>query len=129
VVVVDPALPGEDARLGRWDLSADEVAQAFVHMPSRSGILLHLPWREKIPVHSRLHLFVRLITGDGRKLQRDLPIEVELLPAVTGTSPTQGTAVNPEGGESPGLPGNERLLELPQEPRSARRPPVWSPIR
>lgn len=129
VVVVDPALPGEDARLGRWDLSADEVAQAFVQMPSQSGILLHLAWGEKIPVHSRLHLFVRLITSDGRKLQRDMPIKVELLPAVTGASPSRGTAVKPEGDGSPGLPGNERPLELPQEPRSARRPPVWSPIR
>ncbi len=129
VVVVDPALPGEDARLGRWDLSADEVAQAFVQEPSQSGILLLLPWREKVPVHSRLHLFVRLITSDGRKFQRDMPIVVELLPAVSGTSPTRATAVKPEGEESPGLPGNERPLELPQEPRSARRPPVWSPIR
>jgi len=129
VVVVDPALPGEDARLARWDLSAQEVAESFVQMPSHTGILLHLPWREKVPIHSRLHLFVRLITSDGRKLQSDLPIQVELLPVVTGEDSSEAIRGGPDAELSPRGESSGTWLEVPQDPRAARRPPVWSPVR
>jgi len=78
IVVLDPALPGEDARLARWDLSSQEVAACYRRGPVAEGIYLELPWQERKPVHQRLHLFVRYVTDDGRKLQADLPISVAL---------------------------------------------------
>jgi hypothetical protein len=78
VVVLDPALPGESARVARWDLSVDEVAQAFDRSPSAQGLRLEMLWPEKPPVNNRLHVFVRYLTADGRKCESDQVVQLDL---------------------------------------------------
>jgi hypothetical protein len=128
VVVLDPALPGQEARIARWDLTRDEVAAAFVRFPRAEGIYLLLPWREKVPVHSRLHLFVRFVTSDGRKLERDLPIEVTLGDG-PGSNQRRPDGAWPAAIPPPASPGEPGSGDIPIEPRAARRVPQWSPIR
>ena len=77
VAVLDPKLPGPEARVARWNLTAFETA-AQLHGGPDSGIHLTLPWQNNRPKHAKLHLFVRYLTGDGRKVEADQPIEVVL---------------------------------------------------
>jgi hypothetical protein len=78
VVVLDPALPGESARVARWDFSVDDVAQAFDLRPSAQGLRLEMLWPEKPPINNRLHVFVRYLTADGRKCESDQVVQLDL---------------------------------------------------
>ncbi len=83
VVLLDRGLPGDAARVARWDLTAGQAATLFRRTPSGDGIYLELPWPAAAPVHGHLHLFVRYTTRDGRKLEanRELDIALEGQPA------------------------------------------------
>jgi len=80
LVLIDPAVPGEGGRYARWDLEADDVAALF--RPERdgdeAGTYFELPWPDGPPAHTRLKLFVRLTTDDGRQLQAERDVVVEL---------------------------------------------------
>ena len=76
VVLLDPAKTGEDARVARWDLEPDAAGECLQTDGLDRGLLLHLPWQGVIPDRKRLHLFVRYLTADGRKLETDREIEV-----------------------------------------------------
>jgi len=77
IVLLDPSKTDEAARIARWDFDAD-AADEFLQTDSLDrGLLLHLPWQGTIPDCKRLHLFVRYLTADGRKLETDRPIEIE----------------------------------------------------
>ncbi|MGQ9574707.1 MAG: hypothetical protein ACUVUC_05275 [Thermoguttaceae bacterium] len=78
VVLLDRGLPGEAARVARWDLDAQQVAAQFRQMPSGEAIYLELPWPGPPPVHSHLHLFVRYTTRDGRKLEANRELDIAL---------------------------------------------------
>jgi hypothetical protein len=78
VVVLDPALPGEAARVARWDFTVDEVARAYNRSSSAQGLQLEMLWPDEPPVNNRLHIFVRYSTGDGREYESDNEIEVDL---------------------------------------------------
>ena len=76
-MVVDPALEGRAARIARWDFDADEVADHVRRNRDGGSLQFELPWPTQ-PQHSDLRLFVRFITFDGRRLEANLPIEVQL---------------------------------------------------
>ena len=76
VALIDPALSGQQARLGRWDFSAAQT-EGMIHAGPEPGIHLHLPWTST-PVHDRLKVVVRYTTRDGRKLQAERLIAVAL---------------------------------------------------
>ncbi len=78
VVVVDPSLPGDIGRIARWDFAAEEAETLLVTDGPAPGLHLELPWPAEPPQNEDLHLFVRYITADGRKLQTDRPIKIEL---------------------------------------------------
>ncbi len=78
VAVLDPALQGPAARVARWDFNADQIAALVQSTRSTEGIQMAVTWPGAPPVHSQLRLFVRYTTDDGRKLQADLPIEINL---------------------------------------------------
>lgn len=77
VVVLDPALPGDAARVARWDFSAEDVAAMLQQSPAEEGLRLAMPWPKQAPVHKKLRLFVRYTTDQGQKLQAECPIELE----------------------------------------------------
>lgn len=89
VVVVDPALATEEARVGRWDFTADEISGLFRKTPRGEGIHLDLRWPASRPEHERLMLFVRFTTGDGEIHEASQPILVDL----AADSPDHGAAI------------------------------------
>jgi len=86
VVVVDPSLPGDVGRIARWDFAAEEAESLLVADGPAPGLHLELPWPAEPPQNEDLHLFVRYITADGRKLQTDRPIKIELADAPPRTA-------------------------------------------
>lgn len=122
VVLLDPALPGDAARVARWDLTADEVAQRYRKTPLSEGIHLELVWPRALPIHSRLHLFVRYLTDDGRKLQGDRDIEIDV-PALEAQRPMP--AANAQSSREPA----QRTTEWQQRRAPATRPPADEPTR
>lgn len=68
VVVLDPARPGDQARIGRWDYSAQEVKAKLQPIGSNQGIHLTLPWNGPDPAADRVVVFARYTYPDGRQV-------------------------------------------------------------
>ncbi len=77
VVVLDPQKKDEWARLVRRDFDDLEVSRLLFEEGPNSGIHLEVPWKEKFPTHSQLHLFARYETVDGRPLVTDQAITID----------------------------------------------------
>jgi len=150
VVVLDPALTGEAARVARWDFAAEEIAARLATTTDGQGILLEAAWPAGPPNHSRLHVFVRYTTDDGRRVEADRAIEVALAgeeaprwqpalakaaapPAARTTAEERQRRAATQTEPSPTEP--TRTASRPAQPRSHDRPaaklqpPVWSPDR
>jgi hypothetical protein len=76
VVVLDPAKQGDAARVARWDFDPSATRQKLNRVSSSRGIHLRLPWPANPPTTSKLRVFVRYETADGRKLQADREITI-----------------------------------------------------
>ena len=140
VVVLDPAIEGEAARVARWDFSAEDISKVYRKTPLGEGFCLEMPWPAAPPIHSRLSMFVRYTTSDGRKLQVNKPITVEL----AGRVARDWTAADLPATSTSQAPPPAASRQPPTEPiRTAARPnapprqnsagklqrPVWSPNR
>ena len=149
VVVLDPAEKGDAARIARWEFSAEEIAAMAQSTRLSEGIHLAMLWPDRPPVHGRLHLFVRYSTSDGRRLQADQPLVVEM----PGRQARRWTSLVPSARSrpsSPAVPPSTRVVgaatpppSLAPQPRVAarsappvaestpprRKTPVWSPTR
>jgi len=79
VVVLDPALTGQAARVARWDFSAQEIAAMYQKTALGEGFQLDMLWPAVPPRHPELKMFVRYTTADGRKLETDHAFKVDLL--------------------------------------------------
>lgn len=77
VVLLDPTKSDDAARIARWDLDADATRQCLRTDSADRGLMLRLPWQTTSPETKRLHLFVRYMTADGRKLEADREIEID----------------------------------------------------
>jgi hypothetical protein len=137
VVVIDPALEGNAARVARWDFSAAETAGMFRRAGSAQAIHLATVWPAGPPAHNKLHLFVRYVTADGRKLQTDAPIEVALPGDKTARwnrndrRPDRNPPPEPREDVPPPtarVPGPTPHTAPPSDNAVSRRP-VWSPER
>lgn len=159
VALLDPALEGEAARLARWDFTAAETLARFRKTNPGRAIHLEMPWPADPPMHSRLYVFVRYTTRDGRRLQVEGPIRiappgqtserwvrakpasaapVAIRPAnhsEPSSDPTLGAAddqaESPEGRSTPAV---SPPAIRPRSPTAAQDPPklvrpVWSPSR
>lgn len=77
IVVLDPAIEGEAARVARWDFSSKEAASHLKRTPMGDGLHFDLRWPHSPPVHRVLNLYVRYTTADGRRLETNKQIEVD----------------------------------------------------
>jgi len=139
VVLLDPAEQGQSARIARWDFSAEEIAAMSQAAQGTEGIHLAMDWPDSPPAHGRLHLFVRYTTDDGRKLEADQEIAVDIHGRQTrrwkATSPQTRpaepirAAARPTRRADP-VPLRARPVEPAVEPSEpTRRRPTWSPYR
>ena len=143
VVVLDSALEGDAARVARWDFTAAETAAMFRRTGSARAIHLTTAWPADPPAHNKLHLFVRYVTADGRKLQADQPVEVALAGDRTArwnrndlsartSQPTEGESASeswrPNETPAARIPGPTPHTATRSDDAKSRRP-VWSPER
>lgn len=78
IVVLDPALEGEAARVARWELSKTEVSKRMLDARPERGVKVQLKWPEKRPEHAKLKLFVRYHAADGRQIEGHSDVFVTL---------------------------------------------------
>ena len=71
VVAIDLELDGPESRVGHWNFTANETSQNLRTTLLAKGIHLQIPWTTTPPEHSRLRVFVRYKTVDGRQLEAD----------------------------------------------------------
>ena len=132
VVVLDRAATGEAARVARWDFAADQLAALWRKMPLGEGFMLQMPWPDQPPAHGQLKLFIRFTTDDGRKLEADRDIEVQLAGLPTAEwSPAGPRELPAQGGPAP-LWQQRRLATQNEGPalepaETAQRPPAPPP--
>jgi len=102
LVVIDPAIADDSARVARWDFSAEQIAGFTQNLPQGQPLRLVLVWPSGPPQHNRLHLFVRYVTADGRKLQADIPLQVDVagrqIALLSGGGPAGQAALQPMNG-------------------------------
>ncbi len=75
IVVLDPALSGDEARLARWDFGPDEVRKRFHAEPSGGGLRFALKWPKSAPSTDDLLLFVRLTAEDGQQMVAEYALQ------------------------------------------------------
>lgn len=71
VVAIDVEMEGPESRIGHWNFTANETSQNLRTTLLAKGIHLQIPWTTTPPEHSRLRIFVRYKTVDGRRLEAD----------------------------------------------------------
>ena len=111
LVVIDPAISDDSARVARWDFSAEQIVGLTQNLPQGQPLRMALVWPSGPPRHNRLHLFVRYVTADGRKLQADIPLLVD----VEGRQIALLSAGGPEGQAAP-QPMNGPASSEPGQP-------------
>lgn len=114
VVVLDPAMQGQAARVARWDFSAEQLAPLYRKGSSGEGFHLEMLWPAAPPVHEELHLFVRYVTSDGRRLETQRQIRV----AVAGSG-SQGLTADRRGSPPVGPNGERTWQQRPSSPTPA----------
>ncbi|MCE9607846.1 MAG: hypothetical protein K8U03_23415 [Planctomycetia bacterium] len=80
LVVIDPAAEGDAGRFARWDFTASDAGALVRPLATggSGGLHFELPWPETPPAHARLKLFIRFHTDDGRRLQAEKDLVVDL---------------------------------------------------
>lgn len=139
VVVLDPAVTdaeGRAATVARWEYTVAETAEAFRLADSAPAMHLMMGWHETRPQHDKLHLFVRYVTEDGRKLQADMPIDISTprerssrwTPAELDRTEERVPLLEARRVESRPPPHAEPRPRPPAREAKMKRP-VWSPER
>jgi hypothetical protein len=100
IALLDPSVPGEGARVARWDFDQADVAKSLEQGPPNRGFHFQVPWPDAEPCSERLHLFIRYVAEDGRKVEADREISVRLVSRVA-----QGWTPRPDRGESEAASG------------------------
>lgn len=86
---------GAEARIAKWELTAQQVDRSLHNNSSQRGIYLRLPWGEERPESGKLMVAVRYTTADGRKLEATRDIFVTL-PGQLSQRWTPRSATGPE---------------------------------
>ncbi|MGD9646267.1 MAG: hypothetical protein AB7U73_11190 [Pirellulales bacterium] len=87
IVVLDPALQGQAARVARWDFSPDEAQDHVRADATTTGLHFDLAWPDRVPSNRSLMLFVRYTLPNREQFVIDQAIEIEP-PAVQAYQPS-----------------------------------------
>jgi hypothetical protein len=127
IVVLDPDRQGDAARIARWDFDQSAMRQLLA-ASSGQNIKVEVPWPGSSPAATRLKLFVRYETPDGRQVQADREIFV--------TPPGQAISRwTPRSADrqavAPSQATSAEAVTGPVQRASAEIPatPIWSPQR
>ncbi len=137
------------ARVARWDLDQEKVAQAISQAGSKRGFVLHLPWPDTPPTHNHLHLFVRFWPEQGKLIEVNREIATNMTssiasrwtpraPAPQHEAPKPGTVAEQADGTAPTKKSDsataDAQADTPQlskssEPIKQAARPQWRPYR
>ncbi len=78
IALLDPRLKGAEARVAQWEFDQSEAGEKLRTTSMGKGIHLRLPWPNRPPKNSRLKLFVRYVAPDGKQLEADREVYIEL---------------------------------------------------
>lgn len=124
IVLMDPAVEGAAARVARWDFGLQDTADYFGRVAS-GGMQFDLRWPQRPPSHPLVTLHVRYTSGDGRKLDAELPLNLAggpatkgaavaaEAPAATRTPPSAGGRTWTRSKQSPARPLTPRIVTEP----------------
>jgi hypothetical protein len=76
IVVVDPARPEGESKIGRWTWTAEELLQSLEPIGSAQGFHVAIAWQAKRPVAKSVKVHVRYEMEDGRRLVNEKAIEL-----------------------------------------------------
>ncbi|HVX11700.1 MAG TPA: hypothetical protein VHC22_11010 [Pirellulales bacterium] len=134
IVVLDPTLEGDAARVARWDFNSLEAADHIKRTPMGDGLHFDLRWPHSPPTHRVLNLYVRYTTSDGRRLQVEKQIEIDPLggeePAdrVTENHDAKSDHVGTDDKKDSESPGNT-ARRADQQNSAQKRGTQWEPYR
>ncbi len=74
IIVLDPARDGDQAKIGRWEYTADEVKDKLQPIGSEQGIHLRLPWNGPDPSADRVIIFALFKFENGRQVMGEKEI-------------------------------------------------------
>jgi hypothetical protein len=118
IVVLDPALEGPASRVARWDFTAEEAVRRIKKGDDRRrGVSFKLPWPGSPPEHSKLHVFVRMESDDGKILEADSEFYV-ILPGQFSQRWTPSS--------QPGRATNQALVAKPKQSNYAVVPAQYT---
>jgi len=80
IALWDPAIEGEAGLYSKWDFAVTDAGAMFRSLAAggSGGMHFELKWPEGPPAHSKLALFVRYVTADGRRLQAEKELHIDL---------------------------------------------------
>jgi hypothetical protein len=140
IVVLDPSLAGNAARVARWNFTEEDAATH--HRNGADALHFDLRWPEGLPRNPNLKLFVRFTRADGRKFDAEQDLHIAVPPQTAAdwtrskrptpprTTPIETTPI------APATPSADDSAPPPHQPpasssdRTARRSGVqWTPYR
>lgn len=106
LVLLDPQLKGEAARVAQWHFDAQAVAEGSRHAGVQPMILLEAPWPKRPPENGRLKLWARYTTAEGKILQTSETVHITPASDLSARwTPRTGTATRmatrPDDGAAP----------------------------
>lgn len=121
IALLDPAAEGEAQRVARWDFPLDEATHRIRTDKFGRGLVFKLPWPDDPPQRTRLHVFVRYTSDDGREMQADQPIEIAEQGEYSNRwTPKSVQPISDHGDESSvGVEHKQIPLELPSPAKSS----------
>jgi hypothetical protein len=134
IVVMDPALQGEAARVARWDFSPADAANHFRKNLFGVTMQFELPWPNRPPQHAALTVIARYTTDDGRKLEarKDIVATLPRIPtdlnsgnAPDSTAPISTQPISTQPIST--LPAG-RQAQWTRSTQPQRLPPVQEPV-
>jgi hypothetical protein len=96
IVVLDPALQGAEARVARWDYTADETVTRYQKVGLAPGFHFEPRWPNRPPTSRTVDLHVRFTTLDGRRLEATKRIDLD---AVVSEERAGGDHANAANGQ------------------------------
>ena len=138
IVVLDPTLQGNEARVARWDFTVDETAVRYQKAGLAPGYHFEPRWPNRPPANRTLDLHVRFTTLEGRRLEASKRIDIEAVVTEEREGGDPSSAANGQWNRSTStarVPSkNEELAprwpteSMPIQPTQPTAPPPFESI-
>lgn len=133
VMVMDPTVAGEPLQIGRWNFTAEEIAESINAGEAAISVPLGMAWRRGCPQNLKLQIHLMYTTSDGRMLVDRVYVDLEELAFAAAPKHTLADAtpnsfppaeIAPTVGHIGGNAGSATPAPTPSIPLER---PVWTP--